>query len=150
MNKKDAAEIKKNFTDDSGYFTVNNVLTAFIDAEKRVLCKEIESYISLSQDEGNLILATLKKVVSGNLGKTLVEYRFPNAAYDEGGAQKLLYSAVQSKLGEEETDKLIERLTSSIDYASPFAIICAHCTYSVFSKDKNDEKGLSRTATIIL
>ncbi len=34
MNKKEIAEIKKNFSDDCGFFTVGKVLTAYIDAEK--------------------------------------------------------------------------------------------------------------------
>ena len=32
MNKKEINEIKKNFNDDCGFFTVNHVVTAFVDA----------------------------------------------------------------------------------------------------------------------
>ena len=39
MNKKEINEIKKNFNDDCGFFTVNNVVTAFVDAEKNKKCK---------------------------------------------------------------------------------------------------------------
>ena len=39
MNKKEINEIKKNFNDDCGFFTVNHVVTAFVDAEKNIKCK---------------------------------------------------------------------------------------------------------------
>ena len=34
MNKKDLRELKKNFSDTSDLFTMNHVVTAFVDAEK--------------------------------------------------------------------------------------------------------------------
>ena len=34
MNKKETAEIKKNFSDKSGFFIMDRVLTGFVDAEK--------------------------------------------------------------------------------------------------------------------
>ena len=39
MNKKEINEIKKNFNDDCGFFTVNHVVTAFVDAEKNIKCR---------------------------------------------------------------------------------------------------------------
>ena len=35
MNKKETAEIKKNFSDKSGFFIMERILTGFIDAEKK-------------------------------------------------------------------------------------------------------------------
>ena len=34
MNKKEINEIKRIFSDDCGLFTVNHVVTAFVDSEK--------------------------------------------------------------------------------------------------------------------
>ncbi|WP_294476437.1 DUF4317 family protein, partial [uncultured Ruminococcus sp.] len=34
MNKKEIAEIKKYFSEDSDLLTINRVVTAFVDAEK--------------------------------------------------------------------------------------------------------------------
>lgn len=139
MNKKDAAELKKNFSDDSGFFTMNKVVSAFIDSEKRVICKQTRDYISIQSDEAAIIMATLKKVISGSLGKSLVEYRFPNEAYDEGGAQQVLWNAVSEKLSDESSDGYIQRIIENIDYAPPFALLTAHCTYTPFKKDINGD-----------
>ena len=36
MNKKEISEIKKNFSEDCGFFTVGQVVRAFVDAEKNI------------------------------------------------------------------------------------------------------------------
>ena len=36
----EVAEIRKNFTDSSGFFTLNHILTAYVDPQKNVLCKD--------------------------------------------------------------------------------------------------------------
>ena len=37
MNKKEVAEIKKNFSSDCGFFTMGKVLSALIDPEKNIV-----------------------------------------------------------------------------------------------------------------
>ena len=37
MNKKEVAEIKKNFALENGFFTIERILTAFVDAEDNIL-----------------------------------------------------------------------------------------------------------------
>ena len=140
MNKKEINELKKNFSDDCGYFTVNNVLSAFVDSEKNIKCKTNVSYVTLSQDESEQILINLKKVLSGQLGKNLNEFAFPNPSYAEGGAQKLLYDNMMAKFKDEElADRFLEHIASKLAYTSTYAIFAAHCTYSVFNKNKNDD-----------
>ena len=140
MNKKEINELKKNFSDDCGYFTVNNVLSAFVDSEKNIKCKTNVSYVTLSQDESEQILINLKKVLSGQLGKNLNEFAFPNPSYAEGGAQKLLYDNMMAKFKDEElADRFLEHIASKLAYTSTYAIFAAHCTYSVFGKNKNDD-----------
>lgn len=40
MNKKEVAEIKKNFTDSSGFFTLNHIVSVYVDPHKNVRCKD--------------------------------------------------------------------------------------------------------------
>ncbi|MBR1750461.1 MAG: DUF4317 domain-containing protein [Ruminococcus sp.] len=140
MNKKEINELKKNFSDDCGYFTINNVLSAFVDSEKNIKYKSNDAYVTLSQDESEQIMINLKKVLSGQLGKNLNEFAFPNSSYNEGGAQKLLYDNLLSKFKDSDlADKLLEHIVSKMEYVSTYAIFSAHCTYSVFAKNKNDD-----------
>lgn len=137
MNKKEIAEIKKNFSDDCGFFTVNHVVTAFVDAEKNIKCKTNQLYNIIPQDESELIMINLKKVLSGRIGANLLEYGFPKDAYLDGGAQHFLYDTLTSKLVDDEAvDKFLNAIVEKVEYISTYTIFTAHCTYSVLSKNK--------------
>ena len=51
MNKKDLRELKKNFSDTSDLFTMNHVVTAFVDAEKNIRCQNSQAYHDIPQEE---------------------------------------------------------------------------------------------------
>ncbi len=140
MNKKEINEIKKNFKDDCGFFTVNHVVQAFVDGEKNIKFKSNQLYNTMPAEESELIMINLRKVLSGSIGKNLLEYQFPKDAYLEGGAQPFLYQVMKSKfLDEEITDKFLNEIVEKMEYVSTYAIFSAHCTYSVLNKNKTDE-----------
>lgn len=140
MNKKEIAEIKKNFSDDCGFFTVGKVLSAFIDAEKNIVYKENQLYNTMPSDEAELIMINLKKALSGTLGKNLREYPFPKTEYEEGGAQNFLYKLLDSKLTDDEINEaFLNRIAEKVEYISTYAVFAAHCTYSVLKKNRNDD-----------
>ena len=140
MNKKEIAEIKKNFSDDCNFFTINRVVTAFVDAEKNIKCKTSQLYNIMPQDESELILAMLKKTLSGRIGGNLLEYPFPKNAILEGGQQQFLWGVLKSKLADEDiVDNFLNAIVEKVEYVSTYSIFTAHCTYSVLKKTKMDE-----------
>lgn len=140
MNKKEVAEIKRNFSDSSGFFTMNHVLTAFVDSDKNICCKNHKLYSIMSGGEGELFMETLKKVLGGSVAKALLEYEFPREEYEEGGAQYVFYKTLNSKLLDDvDNQAFLERIVNNIEYTSTFAVITAHCTYTLRSRDDNDE-----------
>lgn len=140
MNKKEVAEIRKNFTDSSGFFTLNHILTAYVDPQKNILCKDNKLYSLIPEDEGAVMLESLKKILGGSLGKNLTEYGFPNEEYAEDGAQNDLYAAVKGKLEDEAScDKLLTRIVNNMEYEMAYTVIIGYCSYSVMTRDKNDE-----------
>lgn len=140
MNKKEVAEIRKNFTDSSGFFTLNHILTAYVDPQKNVLCKDNKLYSLIPEDEGAVMLESLKKILGGSLGKNLTEYGFPNEEYAEDGAQNDLYAAVKGRLEDEAScDKLLTRIVNNMEYEMAYTVIIGYCSYSVMTRDKNDE-----------
>lgn len=140
MNKKELSEIRKNFNDNSGFFTLNRVLTVFVDPQKNILCKENKLYALIPEDEGIVIMELLKKVLSGSLAKNLVEYSFPNAEYNEGGAQNILYSVVNSKLEDNAAcDNLINKIVENMEYSMAYTLIIGFCSYSIMSSDEDND-----------
>lgn len=141
MNKKELAEIKKNFADDCGLFTMNRVLYAYCDAQKNLRYSGVKGYGVLPEDECAVVMETLKKTLSGSLGKNLNEYPFPNESYEEGGAQSVLYRALKGRFEDEEANTaFVGKITENVSFECAYAVIAAHCTYSILVKDKNDEK----------
>jgi hypothetical protein len=139
MNKRELAEVRKHFNIDDGLFSVGNVFTAYVDAEKAVLGRTLRSFYSIESDEANLLLDTAKRTLSGGIGKNLVEYAFPREAYDEEGSQKLLYALLRDGLKTEEIlDNFINHLRTSLHMESTYTILLAHCCYSVITKAKDD------------
>ena len=141
MNKKEIAELKKNFSEDSGLFVINRVVMAYVDAEKAVNCINAVNYTAMEPSQCEVVMETLRKVLSGTLGKNLTEYAFPQTSYEEGGAQKLLYTALRDGLNDEEIIKsFIGRIAENADIGSCYTVIAGLCTYSVPKKSKNDER----------
>ncbi|MCM1524146.1 MAG: DUF4317 domain-containing protein [Ruminococcus sp.] len=139
MNKKEVAEIKKNFTDSSGFFTLNHIVSVYVDPQKNVRCKDNRLYALIPEDEGAVMLETMKKILSGKVGKNLVEYGFPREEYDEDGAQNILYSAVKGRLEDElANDRLIERIINNMEYETAYSLIIGYCSYGIMTKDNDD------------
>lgn len=140
MNKKELSEIRKNFSDTSDLFVLNHVATAFVDAEKNIRCQNSRAFHNIPADESECMIATLKRVLAGTMGKGLLEYEFPTEAYEEGGSQAILYKALKSKLEDEAAvSVLMEQIVHNMDYISTYAIMIGHATYTVFQKTKSDE-----------
>ena len=140
MNKKEINEIKKQFGGDSGLFTIDRVLSAFVDAEKNVKLTGVQSLNTIEADECELMIQNLKKVLSGTVGKNLLEYSFPKDACMEGGSQGFLYEVMKSGFEDEELNrKYISTIAEKMEYVSTYAVFSARCTYSVLKKNKMDE-----------
>lgn len=140
MNKKETAEIKKNFSDKSGFFIMEKILTAFVDSEKNVRYNHVNSCLTMPEEEHEVYSETLKKVLNTNVGKAFVEYEFPDTAYDEGNSQYILYKLLQSELKDEQAcEDFVNHIANNLVYGGNYALVTAYCCYTVRRKDKNDE-----------
>lgn len=140
MNKKELAEIRKNFHDESGLFTLNRILTAYVDTQKNIRCRTNDLYAVTAGEIGAVIMESLGKIYKGTLGKGLLEYPFPREQYDEGGSQQILYNAVKTKLADEAAcAALLQKIINNFAYEPAYTIIIGHCSYSIMSRDKNDD-----------
>ena len=140
MNRKEVNEIKKNFNDKCGFFTMERILTGFIDAEKNVVCHSVEPCVTMSQEFKEVCDMTLVRTLSTSVGKKFIEYSFPNVAYEENHSQNILYTLLDTKLKDDQIcNTFLEHIANNITYTGPFAVITAYCTYAIRKKDKTDE-----------
>lgn len=137
MNKKEVAEIRRNMEIDNDLLTVNRVVISFIDSQKDIKCQSDRGYTEIPREDLECIFDSMKRGISGSLGKALVEYEFPKESYEEGHSQNILYKALQSRLeNEDDVNNLIDHIIKNLDYESTYTIMIAHCTYTVFRKNK--------------
>lgn len=140
MNKKETAEIKKNFSDKSGFFIMDRILTGYIDAEKNLRFHKTHSCLTMEVSEHDVYDETLKKVLNTNVGKNFCEYEFPNEAYEEGQPQEILYTLLRSELKDDEIcENFLNHIANNLIISGPYAVITAYCSYTIRHKDKNDE-----------
>ena len=144
MNKKELSEIKKQFKTDNPKFVINRIANAYISVNGGIRDTKyfkIQNFALMPEIECDFYLQNCKKTLGGQLGKGLVEYTFPTEAYEENGGQKKLYDLLKTRLEDEaEVESYITYLVQSLNYPTNFYITIAHCSYSIPTKDKNDEE----------
>jgi hypothetical protein len=144
MNKKELAEIKKHFSADDNLFTFNRILRFYTDDEKNVRGLTAVSVHEMSEEDFSSSVFCLKKVLSGGIGKNIVEYPFPNEEYEDGGSQKMLYELTKAGLKNEADNRdFAETIAKTLAMETTYAVFAAHCTYSVAANQKSGEAGLS-------
>ena len=55
MNKKELSEIRKNFSETSDLFVLNQVATAFVDSEKNIRCQTSRAYHNIPSEESDCL-----------------------------------------------------------------------------------------------
>ncbi len=141
MNKKDLFELRKNFADTGDLLVMNHVVTAFVNSGKEICCRQSRPYFEIPADERECFWETVRHVLSGTLGKGLLEYEFPNDAEQEGGSRYIFETARASKFEDEAAvTAFLDQIVNHLDFVSNYAIVAAHCTYTVFKKSRNGEK----------
>lgn len=140
MNKKELSEIRRNLSDTSDLLVINRITMAFVDGDKEIKCTKTRPFHLIPREEADCILLALKKVLTGTLGKGLLEYQFPLTSYEEGAQQYILHEVMKSKLDDETAvQNLLLQISEELEYPTPYAIMLGSVTYTVFNKTKNDE-----------
>lgn len=140
MNRKELNEIRNHFHPEAKYFTMDRVLTAFVDSQRTVRGVCIRNAASIPSPESQILYDTMKKVLNVNLGKQSSELPFRNHAYGEDGAQTFLSKVLQSELKQEDVAlEFLGKLAETIDSDAPYAVLAAYCQYNPPRKNKMDE-----------
>ena len=100
MNKKETAEIKKQFT--PANCAATRICGCYVDGEKNKVTRFREAFLSLPEEEIFKYFEIFRKTLSGTLGKNLLNMEFPLETEKEGGTQEFLLRLRDSGLQDEE------------------------------------------------
>ncbi len=139
MNKKEIAEIKKQFTQER--CAITRICGCYVDGEKNKKTELKEAFRSLPEEEMFKYFAIFRKALSGTVGKNLLTMEFPLASEEAGGTQDFLMQLRASSLKDENLleefyDKIIENYYSVENYL----ILLIHAVYDIPGKSSDGEE----------
>ncbi len=139
MTEKEVAELRRRFRGDKTNIT--HVRGCYVNSNREIISEFCQSITMLGQEEGEMLLAILRKTLSGALGRNLMEIEFSTQQVAVGEDHKLLMALRNSRL--EDTDALrvfYEKVIPSLNMEDNYLILLAYDAYDVPFRSKDGEK----------
>lgn len=139
MNKKEIAEIRKQFTPEN--CAITRICGCFVDSEKNKRTSMKEAFMSLPEEEMFKYMDIFKKTLSGHIGKNLMNLGYSISQEAEGTPHDFLMCLRQSKLTDDDmTDKFYDTVIESYVSSEPYYIILIHAVYDIPGKTSDNSK----------
>lgn len=137
MNKKEALEIRKQFT--PANCAITRICGCYVDHEKNKKMESKASFLSLSEEETFKYFDIFKKTLSGSIGRNMLNMEFPTEAEMPGGTQEFLMKLKSSKL-EEDTllEEFYDKVIENYIYEENYYIILIHAMYDIPGKSSDN------------
>ena len=139
MNKKEVAEIKKQFSPSN--CAITRICGCYVDAEKERKTELKEAFLSLPEEEMFKYFDIFKKTLSGTIGKNLINLEFPLEQELSDGAQTFLLKLRDSKLKDDMLlDEFYDRVIEHYSYGENYYIILIHAAYDIPGKASDGDE----------
>ncbi len=130
MNKKEVAEIRKQFTPEN--CAITRICCCYVDGEKNKKAETAEAFLSLPEEERFKYFEIFRKTLSGTIGKNLLTMDFPMDSEMPGGGQHFLLKLRNSHLEDSELlEQFYDRVIDSYDYGENYLIVLIHAMYDI-------------------
>ena len=140
MNEKEIAEIRRRFKPDKS--NISRIRGCYINEDREIISEFYESLGLLSPESTEDILSRLKKILSGTVGKNLLDIEFSTQQVLESPEHKLLMELRKSGLGDDALVKeLYEKIRSSLAIEGAYLILLANDSYDIpaYGKDGSED-----------
>ena len=116
MNRKEIREIKKRFSPDMNNF--GHIYGCYVNAAREIITYMDSPTMLMENEEREMYMKTLKKVLSGALGRNLLDVEFSTAQVEDSDEHRLLQTLRTSHLSNETMRKILfQRIIDSVDIA---------------------------------
>lgn len=138
MNEKEIAEIKRRFRAQRS--NINHIRGCCVNTEGEIISEFDQSLSFLTDEETEKILTTLRKTLSGYIGRNLIDIEFSTKQVLESEEHKMLMDIKNSSLSDTEAvHKLYDKIRTSVSFEENYIILLAVDKYDVIGKHVDGE-----------
>lgn len=140
MNEKEIGELRRRFRPDKSNIT--HIRGCFVNESREIVSQFNQSLGMMGQEDGELILSTIRRTLSGTLGKNLIDIEFATQQVVDGEEHRLLMALRNTSLSnnEEAVQELFKRIIESLDLEGNYLILLAQDAYDVPYRSQDGEK----------
>lgn len=139
MNQKELREIRKRFKPEKD--SISHVYGCYVNAAREVVARMDMPVGLMEQAEAEMYMKLLKKILSGSLGKNLLDIEFSVKQVEDSDEHRLLQALRLSHLRDEDMRELFyQRIIESVNMGDDsYVILLASDSYDVPFKGSDDE-----------
>jgi hypothetical protein len=136
MNDKEVSELRRRFQPAKSNIT--RIRGCYVSDQNEIM-SEFDTSVGLMEEEDKeLVLNTLKKALSGTLGKNLLDISFPTQEVLSGECHKLLSTLRDSKLDDDEAIHVFfEKAVAALTMDGNYLLMLTHDVYDVPYRGKD-------------
>ena len=137
MNEKEIGEIRRHMRRDRSNMTA--IFGCFVNDNKEIIAEYRSSTGIMSENEADKYFAILRKVLSGSVGKNLIDLTFKTSQVAGSPEHELLMKLRESKLQDEELRaELYKKIIENLSLEGNYLILLGCDSYDVPFKSKDD------------
>ena len=130
MTEKEIAELRRRFRADKS--NISHVYGCYVNENREIISRFDQSLGMMGQEEGEKLLAILRKTLSGTLGKNLLDIEFETRQVTEGEEHHLLMALRDSELRDDQAaERLFQKVIDSADLGGNYLILLTYDAYDV-------------------
>jgi len=144
MNTKEIGEIRRHIRRDRSNMTA--IYGCYVNGNKEIVSEFRQSTGLMSENEGEKYFSLMKRVLSGTIGKNLIDIRFKTAQVAEGEKHKLLMELRKTSLSDDALRmQFYQKIMESAPLEDNYLILLGCDSYDVPFKSKDDSHDSSRS-----
>lgn len=137
MNEKEIGEIRRRVRRDRSNMTA--IYGCYVNAQKEIISEFKRSTGIMPENEAEKYFGLMKRVLTGSVGKNLLDIRFRTAQVADSQEHKLLMDLRKELDKEELRMELYRKIIENIHFDDGFLILLGRDSYDVPFKSKDDE-----------
>ena len=138
MNQKEIGEIRRRVRRDRSSMTA--VYGCYVNSQREIISEFKQSTGIMPENEAEKYFATFKRVLSGTVGKNLIDITFRTAQVQNSPEHKLLMDLRKTELKDDELRMAFyQKVIESVSMSDSYLILLGCDSYDVPFKSKDDE-----------